>query len=100
MKILFFLAVFAGGMWFIREYSQVAFGQAAINSEQRRHEWAALNAIRYGPMTDVDYISLFPPGLDPLADNLLTLPFVLEDFTGELLSPTEPPTEIPVFSNP
>jgi hypothetical protein len=100
MKILFFLAIFGAALVFIREYKQSASGQLGISSEQRQYERAVINVAGYGPMTEVDYISLFPPGLDPLADNLLTQPFVLEDFTGELLFPTESPTEIPAPSNP
>jgi hypothetical protein len=42
---------------------------------------------------NVDYISLYPPGLDPLADNFLTEPFVLEDFIGDLLLSAEPQNE-------
>ena len=37
------------------------------------------------PVLNVDFVSLFPAGLDPLADNLLIQKIEREDFTGDIL---------------
>lgn len=92
MKILFFLAVLANVALFMWEYKYGAF-EEAIEADQQWgkekillvSELPAKLAVLNEPVTDVDFTALFPQGLDPLADNLLTKQFFLKDFIGEFL---------------
>lgn len=102
MKILFFLAVLANLVVFMWEYKYGAFERSINASRQLGKEPILLvNEVKVNQLDlkekilDVDFTSLYPPGLDPRADNLVTEQFVLEDFTGELLSSAEPPSERP-----
>jgi len=93
MKILVFLTALANVVLFMWEYRHGAFEQAAKTSQQPARESILLVRELKKEVVDVDFISLYPPGLDPLSDNFLTEPFVLEDFTGELLLSAEPQNE-------
>lgn len=101
MKILFFLAVLANVVLFMWEFKYGAFERTTQASQQAGQERILLiselqvdRAVSDGSITDVDFTSLYPPGLDPLADNLLTEQLDLEDFTGELMFFAELQNEI------
>lgn len=104
MKILFFAVVLANIVVFMWEYRQGALSQVNKAPQQYGQERillvSELQSDRSGPVMDIDFISLFPSGLDPLANNLLTEQFVLEDFTGELLFSAESQSEIIALPNP
>lgn len=107
MKILVLLAALANIVLFMWEFKYGAFERHPPASQHQGQERILLvselksdRKVSNGPIVDIDYISLYPPGLDPLADNLLTEPFVLEDFTGELLFSAESQSEIILLPKP
>ncbi|MGZ5620663.1 MAG: hypothetical protein ACXWFG_07325 [Methylobacter sp.] len=104
MKILFFAMVLTNIVLFMWEYRQGAFEQHNQAPQQHGQERillvSELRTVFNGPVMDIDYTSLYPPGLDPLADNLLTEQLILEDFTGEFLSSAELQNEIIVPPKP
>lgn len=83
MKILFFLAVLANVVLFMWEFKHGAFEREVKTSQQPLREpivlVGELNA-KLAVSADVDFISLFPRGLDPRSDNLLTEQPVFTDF--------------------
>ena len=100
MKILVLLIALANVVLFMWEYRQGAIGQAGKTSQPADREAIVLVSGLKKEAVNVDFISLYPPGLDPLADNLLTEPFVVEDFTGELLFSAEPQNEAVIPAKP
>ncbi len=93
MKVLFFLVLLANVALFMWEYRQGAFEQDSKAAQQGREPIVLVSELRNASNeqgVNVDFTSLYPPGLDPLADNLLTEPAVLADFIGEFLYPFEP----------
>ncbi|MBL6987013.1 MAG: hypothetical protein ISR72_08260 [Methylobacter sp.] len=92
MKIVVLLVSLANVVLFMWEFKQGAFEHDVKSSVQHGQEQILLVGELKAEQVkgDVDFTSLYPPGLDPLANNLLTESFVLEDFTGELLISEEP----------
>jgi len=85
MKVLVLLIALANVVLFMWEYRQGAFDQGSKASQQPDREQIVLVSELKKEAVNVDFISLYPPGLDPRSDNFLTEPSVLEDFIGELL---------------
>lgn len=101
MKLLVLLIVLANVVLFMWEYRNGAFEPAVKPPQQPGREPILLVNELKKEAVHVDFTSLYPPGLDPLSDNFLTAPFVLEDFTGELLFSAEPQNEAELVpSNP
>jgi hypothetical protein len=116
MKILVLLIALANVVLFMWEYRQGAIGQAGKISQAADRETIVLVSELKKEVADVDFTSLYPPGLDPLSDNFLTEPAVLEDFsatapfvalppvfmqsTGELLFSVEPQNEAVIPTKP
>ncbi|HEY8095052.1 MAG TPA: hypothetical protein VIE65_03040 [Methylobacter sp.] len=96
MKVLVLLIALANVVLFMWEYRNGAFEQVAKLPQQPAREPILLVRELKKEVVGVDFTSLYPPGLDPLSDNFLTEPFVLEDFTGELLFSAEPQNEAAV----
>lgn len=93
MKILTLLIALANVVLFMWEYRYGAVEQDSKATQQQGRESIVLVSELRNEVVNVDYISLYPPDLDPLADNFLTKPFVLEDFIGDLLLSAEPQNE-------
>lgn len=93
MKILVLLVALLNVALFMWEYRHGAFEQVSKASQQPDPEQIVLVSELKNEVVDVDFTSLYPPGLDPLSDNFLTEQFVLADFTGELLFSAEPQNE-------
>jgi len=93
MKILVLLIALVNVMLFMWEYRQGAFEQGSKASQQPDREQIVLVSELKNEVVDVDFTSLYPPGLDPLSDNFLTESAVLEDFAGELLLSAESQNE-------
>ncbi len=100
MKILVLLIALANVVLVMWEYRHGAFEQVAKTPQQPAREPILLVSELKKEVVDIDFISLYPPGLDPLSNNLLTEPFVLEDFTGELLYSVEPQNEAVIPTKP
>jgi hypothetical protein len=83
---------------FMWEYRQGAFGQDSKAAQQQGREPIVLVSELKREAANVDFTSLYPPGLDPLADNLLTERPALENFIGEFLFSSEPQNEAVVPS--
>lgn len=80
MKVLFFPAALANVVLFMWEFRQGAFERDVKISQQPLRERVLLvNELKH-EVANVDFRSLFPPGLDPPADNLLTVQPVLANF--------------------
>jgi hypothetical protein len=90
MKTLVLLIALVNVVLFMWEYRQGAFEQGSKAFQQPDRERIVLVSELKSEVVNVDFTSLYPPGLDPLSDNFLTKPSVLEDFTGELLFSVEP----------
>ncbi|MGR9012042.1 MAG: hypothetical protein ACU83U_00210 [Gammaproteobacteria bacterium] len=92
MKVFVLLVLLANVVLFMWEFKQGAFERDVKSSVQHGQEQILLVSELKAelPLVDVDFTSLYPPGLDPLANNLLTESLILEDFTGELLISAEP----------
>ena len=88
MKIMVYLLVLANVVLFMWEFRYGAIDQGSKAEPQRGQQAIVLvsEVKTVAAVWKVDFTTLYPQGLDPLADNLLTEPFALEDFTGELLS--------------
>lgn len=88
MKIMVYLLVLVNIALFMWEFRYGALDSGDKAAPQPGQEPIVLvSEVKVvASVGDVDFTALYPPGLDPLADNLLTKPFALEDFTGELLS--------------
>ncbi len=82
MKILVLLIALANVALFMWEFRQGAFEQGSKASQQPDLEQIVLVSELKNEVVNVDFISLYPPGLDPLSDNFLTKPSVLEDFSA------------------
>jgi len=83
MKILFFLATLANVVLFMWEFKHGAFDREVKTSQQPLREPIVLVGelkAKLAVSADVDFISLFPRGLDPRSDNLLTEQPDLADF--------------------
>jgi hypothetical protein len=93
MKVLVLLIALANVVLFMWEYRHGAFVQANKTSPQPSREPIVLVSELRHELVNVDFRSLYPPGLDTRADNLLTGPFALEDFIGELLLSSGPQNE-------
>ena len=97
MKILFFLVVLTNVVLFMWEYKYGEFEESIKTFQQRSKEQILLvcelkpkRVVSNEPVTDIDFTALYPQGLDPLANNLLTEQFILKDFIGEFLFSKEP----------
>jgi hypothetical protein len=100
MKILVLLLALANVVLFMWEYRSGAFVQAVKTSQQADREPIVLVSELKNEVVNVDFISLYPPGLDPLSDNLLAEHFTLEDFIGELLFSAEQQNEAAIPPKP
>ncbi len=84
MKVLFFLVLLANVALFMWEYRQGAFERDSKAAQQQGREpivlVSELSNVSNEQAVNVDFTSLYPPGLDPRADNLLTEQLVLADF--------------------
>lgn len=94
MKILFFLVLLANVALLMWEYRQGAFEHDSKAAQQQGREpivlVSELRKAANEQAVNVDFTSLYPPGLDPRSDNMLTEPFALADFIGELSYPVDP----------
>lgn len=93
MKILVLLIALANVVLFMWEYRHGGLEPAGKASRQPSREPIVLVSELKREVVTVDFRSLYPPGLDPRADNLLMAPFALEDFIGERLLSPEPQNE-------
>jgi hypothetical protein len=116
MKILVLLIALANVVLFMWEYRQGAFEQGSKAFQQTDREQIVLVSEVRNEVVDVDFTSLYPPGLDPLSDNFFTESSILEDFsatapcvalppasmqsTGELLLSAEPQNEAVIPTKP
>ncbi|MDP1774851.1 MAG: hypothetical protein Q8L15_21495 [Methylobacter sp.] len=82
MKILVLLIALANVVLFMWEYRNGAFEQVVKTSQRPNREPIVLVSELKKEAVNVDFISLYPQGLDPLADNSLTEPFALKDFSA------------------
>ncbi len=80
MKILFFLAVLANVVLFMWEFKHGAFEREVKTSPQPLRERIVLVSELKHEVENVDFRSLYPRGLDPRSDNLLTEQPVFTDF--------------------
>ncbi len=65
---------------FMWEFKQGAFeGDVKTSQQTLRERVLPVSELKH-EVANIDFRSLFPPGLDPLADNLLTEQPVLADF--------------------
>lgn len=93
MKILFLLAALANVTLFMWEFKHGAFEPAVKTSQQSIREPIVLVGELKHEVVNIDFKSLYPPGLDPRSDNLLTEQFVVADFIDALLLSVEPQNE-------
>lgn len=93
MKILFLLAALANVVLFMWEFKNGAFEPPVKISQQPVREPMILVGELKHEVVNVDFKSLYPPGLDPRSDNLLIEAFTLEDFTGDFFLSAEPQNE-------
>ncbi|HEY8035443.1 MAG TPA: hypothetical protein VIF37_07640 [Methylobacter sp.] len=80
MKILFFAMVLANVVLFMWEFKYGAFEQAGKTQQQPAREQIVLVSELKNEVINIDFRSLYPPGLDPQFNNLLTEQLVLADF--------------------
>ncbi|MDP1666043.1 MAG: hypothetical protein Q8L79_13065 [Methylobacter sp.] len=80
MKILFLLAALANVVLFMWEFRQGGFELNVKTSQQPLREPMVLVSELKHDVVNVEFRSLYPPGLDPRSDNLLTEQLVLADF--------------------
>lgn len=106
MKILFFLAALANVVLLMWELKFGAFmhndNNFSLGDEQIMlvSELYISSAPAEEPVLNVDFTSLYPSGLDPLADNFLTEQPVLEDFIDDLSTSDEAQNEMIFSSRP
>jgi hypothetical protein len=79
MKVLFFAVVLANIVVFMWEYRQGAFGQVTAPQQPGREPIVLVRELKK-EVVNIDFISLYPPGLDPQFNNLLTEQLALTDF--------------------
>ena len=87
MKVLFFLVLLANVVLLMWEYRQGGFEQAGKAAQQQGREPIVLVSELRKEVVNVDFTSLYPPGLDPRSDNLLTKQPTFDDFVAKLLHP-------------
>lgn len=80
MKVLFFAVVLANIAVFMWEFKYSAFEQAGKDPQQPGREPIVLLSELKIDVINVDFRSLYPPGLDPRFNNLLTEQLALTDF--------------------
>ncbi|MFZ2406206.1 MAG: hypothetical protein WAW41_13790 [Methylobacter sp.] len=80
MKILVLLAVLANVVVFMWEFRHGASDRGLKTSQQHEPIVLVSELKADPPVLDTDFTSLYPPGLDPRSDNLLTEQPVLADF--------------------
>lgn len=80
MKVLFFAVVLVNIAVFMWEFKYSAFEQAGKTQQQPGREPIVLVSELKIDVINVDFRSLYPPGLDPRFNNLLTEQLALTDF--------------------
>lgn len=94
MKVLVLLLALANVVLFMWEYRNGAFVQTAETSQQADREPIVLVSELKNEAVNVDFISLYPPGLDPLINNMLTEQAVIEDFSATAPFVVLPPVSV------
>lgn len=80
MKVLFFTVVLANIAVFMWEFKYGAFEETGKTQQQPGREPIVLVSELKIDVINVDFKSLYPPGLDPRFNNLLTEQLALTDF--------------------